>query len=188
MLQFPTPVSASTTRTRAAAVGRRALWCLLSPMTNFTRLLEAGQLHQHCSSEQPGPSLAQRAQCVRTWHLCHPCPARGARQDSRTFGTEISHTRAAPATPQRASASGAPLPPGSPRQAGTLPRERRMSCFLTAPSHSSPGDSVVTHTSLPAHSLSCQTSSISPVNQTSIRNLRICWKNSPTWVALWLIT
>lgn len=47
---------------------------------------------------------------------------------------------------------------------------------------------MVTHTSLPAHSLNCRTSSISPVNQATIRNLMICWESSPTWVALLLIS
>lgn len=58
MLQFPTPVGANTTWTRDAVVWRRALQCLVSSMTNFTWLLEADQLHQHCSSAHPGPSLA----------------------------------------------------------------------------------------------------------------------------------
>lgn len=32
----------------------------VSFMTNFTWLLEADQLHQHCSSDHPGPALAWR--------------------------------------------------------------------------------------------------------------------------------
>lgn len=157
-------------------------------ITNFTWLLEADQPHQHCSSDHPGPALAWRGTACT---YMAPAPSMSGQRNSAGQPDVRQGVFTHTCSPGHSSASFWMMSTTATRksQANWNPSsKRRMLCLLTAPSHSSPGDAVVTHTSVPAHGLNCWTSSISPVNQAAIRNLTVCWKSSPTWVAPLLIS
>lgn len=143
---------------------------------------------QHCSSDHRGPALTWRG-TVYTYMAPAPSMS-GQRNSAGQPGVRqgvFTHT----CSPGHSSASFWMMSTTATRksQANWNPSRQKENVSLSySPSHGSPGDAVVTHTSLPAHSLSCQTCSIAPVNQASIRNLLICWKSSSVCVALLLIT
>lgn len=99
LLKFLVPLNA-TTRVARAQKGSTGPGSIAM---NSTHLLKADQPPWHCHSSHRAPAPCLVRQHIHTRHFCRPCLARPAPQDSQQSGKASSHTRAALATPLRAS-------------------------------------------------------------------------------------
>lgn len=122
----------------------RALWCLVSFMTNFTWLLEADQPHQHCRSDHWFPPLlGGHSVYVRGACAIHVWPEELCRTAGGSAGRLHTHVQPWPLLSELLGDEHNCYEE-IPGKLEPFQAKRRMSHFLTASSHSSPGHSVVT--------------------------------------------